>query len=389
MSIIPANVFGGAHNQAARLNRPLAKRGWATSVVLPDGEGDAASRLQSAGVEVHIVRFGRLRAIADPRAQLRFAAGTRGDLRRLRNGVQQADIVQVHGSTNPQGAIAARAVGAGVVWQLLDTRAPMPLRRLAMPVVMRLADVVMTTGRTVAALHPGIERLGSRLIPFVPPVDTESFRPDAARRSAARATLGVTGDAIVVGSIGNRNPQKGHEHLVRAAARLGDGVELRIRGARSPAHAAYERALLAEGERAGLTPGWLGELPSGMSVAELLPGFDVFALASVPRSEGIPTVILEAMACGIPVVATDVGGVSEVVQEGVTGFVVAPLAPEAMAHRLAALCADADLRVRLGTAGRTLARQRFDLERCADLHARAYALALLRRNSREPGYADR
>jgi glycosyltransferase involved in cell wall biosynthesis len=89
-----------------------------------------------------------------------------------------------------------------------------------------------------------------------------------------------------------------------------------------------------------------------------LQGFDLFALASVPRSEGIPTVLLEAMSSGLPVVATDVGGVTEIVEEGVTGLVVPALSDDALAS--------AALRV----------VERFSVGRCADVHVRAYTKAL-------------
>lgn len=378
LSIIAGNVYGGAHNQALRLDGPLRERGWANSVVLPVGDGDAFARLQAAGVDVRCVDFGRLRAVRDPRAQLRFLTRSPADVRRLEVEVQRTDaqVVQVHGSTNPQGALAARRRGAGVVWQLLDTRAPMPLRRLAMPAVVRLADVVMTTGRTVAEVHPGAQSLGDRLVPFVPPVDVDVFRPDAERRAAARVLLGVEADEVVIGSIGNRNPQKGHEHLIRAVGRVraeaGDAAALRIRGAVSPIHPEHEALLQRELAAAGLPAESLGELPPDTTVQDLLPGFDIFALTSVPRSEGIPTVILEAMACAIPVVTTDVGGVAEVVVDGETGFVVT----HDVAPRLAELVAGSDQRTRMGAAARAHATRHFSVDRCADLHAGAYEHAL-------------
>jgi glycosyltransferase involved in cell wall biosynthesis len=111
-------------------------------------------------------------------------------------------------------------------------------------------------------------------------------------------------------------------------------------------------------------------------VPELLPAFDILALSSVPRSEGMPTVILEAMACGIPVVATHVGAVAELVEAGSTGLVVPPEDDEALAAGLARLASDAELRAHLGEAGRRRFDEVFQLERLADRHARAYELAV-------------
>lgn len=90
-----------------------------------------------------------------------------------------------------------------------------------------------------------------------------------------------------------------------------------------------------------------------MSHAFLLPSLD----------EGLPTVVLEAMACGVPVVATDCGGVSEAVTDGVEGFIVPPRDPEALAVALARLWREPALRKRMGEAGRRTATSHFTLER--------------------------
>jgi glycosyltransferase involved in cell wall biosynthesis len=121
---------------------------------------------------------------------------------------------------------------------------------------------------------------------------------------------------------------------------------------------------------------------AGARVPELLPAFDVLALSSVPRSEGMPTVILEAMACGLPVVATRVGAVAEEVVDGQTGLIVEPLDDDALAGALARLAADAQLRGRMGAAGRDRFEQSFRLDVLADIHVRAFELALAHRRVR-------
>jgi glycosyltransferase involved in cell wall biosynthesis len=82
--------------------------------------------------------------------------------------------------------------------------------------------------------------------------------------------------------------------------------------------------------------------------------------------EGLPTVILEAMACGVPVVATDCGGVSEALTDGVEGFVVPPRDSEALKRALERLWREPELRTRMGEAGRRTATSRFTLERQLD-----------------------
>ena len=381
-------VYGGPHNQALRLAPPLREAGFEIVVLLPEEEGNAASRLAEAGIDVATRPLHRLRASLDARLQARFLRAAPGDVRTIETVIRERriDLVQVTGLMNPHGAIAARRARLPVVWQLIDTRPPAVARRAMTPVVRRLADVVMTTGEEVARVHPGIERLGQRLLTFYPPVDTGLFRPAEGARDAARRELGVPADAVVVGTVGNLNPQKGHEYLLDAAAAIRGAVPelcVRILGAPTPTHRAYEDALRAQARGLGLDdPTTLRFVDPGDRVAELLPALDVFALTSVPRSEGVPTAVLEAMACGIPVVATDVGGVREVVEPGRTGVLVEPLDARAIADALMSLLGDAGARLDLGATARRRAVERYGIDACAERHVDAYRLAVSRRAER-------
>jgi len=113
-----------------------------------------------------------------------------------------------------------------------------------------------------------------------------------------------------------------------------------------------------------------------LDVPDLLARSDIFALCS--RSEGHPVSILEAMAAGLPVVATDVGGVAEAVVEGETGFRVPPGDPAAVATALQRLIENDQLRRRLGEAGRRRARERFDAPRFRAAHLELYRRELER-----------
>ena len=177
LAIIHYPSFGGPHNQALRLAAPLRARNIQTTVVLPHEDGNAQARLRTGGVDVLVCPLSRLRSRASPAVQGRFVRSFADDVRRLRRLIRDREIglVEIAGLVNAQGGVAAHLEGVPVVWQLLDTRAPITLRRALMPVVVRLSDSVMSTGRAVAAVHPGTDRLNGRLFSFFPPVDTSEF----------------------------------------------------------------------------------------------------------------------------------------------------------------------------------------------------------------------
>lgn len=382
LSVIHGPLFGGGHNQTLQLAEPLRRRGWETLMAVPDlpEATPTLERMRAGGVPTGTLELHRLRRTVDPRTHGRTAAGLRREIGTLRGIIrrERIDLVQAFGDTNPHLALAGRLEGVPVVWHLYDTVTPPPARRVTMPVVTRLADVIMTTGRALAFAYPGAAALGERCITVYPPVDARRrFTPDPARRAAARRELGVPDDALLVGTVGNRNPTKGHDLLVEAVAGL-DGAHCRILGAPSPVHAEHMAKVDA---LVRPLSGRVAIVDPGRRVPALLPAFDVFVISSVPRSEGMPTVILEALSCGIPVVSTDVGAVREVLEDGPCGIVVPPLDVPALSAAIGRLLADADERARLADAGRARALDRYDVERCADVYERGYALACAHRLS--------
>jgi len=114
-------------------------------------------------------------------------------------------------------------------------------------------------------------------------------------------------------------------------------------------------------------------------VSRLLAAADAAVLASHPtrsgKREGIPVALMEAMASGLPVVATAISGIPELVQSGLTGFLVPPRDPDALADALQRLAADPDLRQQMGTAGRARVMRDFDLRANAATLARMFTPA--------------
>jgi glycosyltransferase involved in cell wall biosynthesis len=393
LSVIHFPHYGGPHNGNAILIPIFRQDGIETTVVLPALPGNAAALLTERGIDTIQIPLSRLRAVTDPATHLRFAVRFRPEVRQLRGLIRalNIDVVMINGFVNPHAGIAARLEDVPVVWQLLDTFAPLSVRRMMMPVVSRLADVIMSTGEAVAAAHPGATSLGDRLVTFFPAADPEKFVQSEGARRNARLRLGIPADAVVIGNIANVNPMKGHDIFVRAAARL---RELRpetrfvILGAQDPGHRDYADGLWTMAAELGLELGRdLVVVDPGTDVAGMAPAFDILWLTSNPRSEGVPTVIGEAMALELPVVASRVGSVHEAVSEGVTGRLVPARDPGALVDATLPYVDEPGLRREVGRAARVRAERLYSPRVCADRHELAFRLALRNHQRRRNGSA--
>jgi glycosyltransferase involved in cell wall biosynthesis len=189
-----------------------------------------------------------------------------------------------------------------------------------------------------------------------------------------------------VGTVANLNPMKGIEYFIRAASRVFEenpNSWFLINGSTYETHRAYTAALYDEAEGSGVPSErfiWTDGLPQDSYVA-----LDVTLITSRPRSEGISTTAPESLACEVPVVATDVGSVREVVRDGVTGVIVPPDSPEALARETLQLAADPALRRRLGGAGRREVAEHHSIEATASTCDRAFRAALERRSAARAG----
>jgi glycosyltransferase involved in cell wall biosynthesis len=195
----------------------------------------------------------------------------------------------------------------------------------------------------------------------------------------ARDVTGHDPRAPLIVSVGRLAEPKDFSTLVSALSRLDAGTtRLRILG-----DGPLREALAAQIEGLGLD-GSVELAGEVTDVGRHLDEADVFVLSS--RSEGMPISVLEAMSAGLPVVATDVGGLSEVVVDGTTGFLVPAGDADALASRLHALIVDPDLRTRFGDSGHSRARDLFSLPGWRERHRQLYRSLLL---SRAPDRARR
>ena len=284
--------------------------------------------------------------------------------RRLARGARRSIVVHVHWvvPNGPIGALAVRGNGLPLVVSVHGSDVAVSERSAA---VARLA--AWSFRRSAAVVAPSgdlldrAQALGARgtleRIPYGADVDALTAAPDAG--AAVRRRLGFEPDDVVVAGIGRLLRVKGFEHLVAAHARaveelpalrlvlVGDGDE-RERLARQ----AHELGVADTVHLVGTAS--RDEIPAYLAAA------DVVAVPSVRFEglvDGLPNVALEAMAAGRPLVATNVGGLPEVVRPGVNGLLVPEKDPAALADGILELARDPDLRARLGAEGRREIRE--------------------------------
>lgn len=378
--VIPGASFGGAHNQVASLSSDLALHGVDSIVVLPREAGNAAGVLRGHGHDVRELRLRRFRA-GQRRANLMHLLGFVRQVFRLRRLIvsEGVDVVQIHGVLQLDVALAARLAGVGATWQLLDTRVPKRVAALFSPAVNALAGSVLCTGQGTFDHHFSGQSIKVPVHLYFPPVDESRFDELGSDRvDEVRSKLGVGSDQILVATVANYNPQKGLRTVVDLALlsdRDKDPIRFIVRGGRSATHPQLLSQLQAEGIRLGVKQPVYGEFEEWLTVGSLLRVADVLLVCSEPRSEGFPTVISEAMYCGLPVVTTPVGSVSDAVVNGVTGWVSegfdAPSVMQAL-KQCVLLASDPGVDAEITSTYRRLLSR----ERCVDAYLSAYADAV-------------
>jgi glycosyltransferase involved in cell wall biosynthesis len=189
------------------------------------------------------------------------------------------------------------------------------------------------------------ERLQGRVEVIVHGIVLEEVDRSPEQRAAVRAELGIAPDEVAVATVANFRSQKAYPDLLNAARLLADrGVPARFIVVGQGPLEAEIRALHASLEL-GTYVELLGYRPDAIRV---LTGCDMFALAS--HYEGYPVAIMEALAVGLPIVATKVGGVPEGVREGVEGLLVPPKRPDLLADAIEALVVDPQRRAAMSIA---------------------------------------
>ena len=345
----------------------LAPYGWTASGWVPGAgpsRGAAADRLALVrGAERPLAVS--LRGWRERPGIVRRAVRTPGYLRNVREALEEARPHVVHANTLhtlPEAAVA-RACGLPIVLQSHELPPPAPKTSATIRYAAGIADVLVGVSDAVADLlrrHAG----------STPVLTVRNGVPEPATRARADAA------PFTVGSVATVSRTKGTDVFLRAARiALAERPALRFEHVGAPdLHVDSGLDLELELLAGAITPAERLAMLGYRPAAQVLPGWHVFVCSS--RSEAFPLATLEAMALGIPVIATTVGGLPEQIEHLESGILVRPDDPEAIATWLVRLHDDGDLRTRLGAAGAARARREFTLERQASGLHQAYLTAL-------------
>jgi glycosyltransferase involved in cell wall biosynthesis len=371
VAVVVTRFIAGAGGVALRGALALDPNEYSVTIFSAPG-GSLLAEAEQAGFKV--VRLKHMRPELSPREDA-------SALRELQEELGSGDFDVVHTHSSKAGALgrfAAHRVGVPAIvhtfhgFPFHDFQFG-PLRAAYIAIerqLGRITDQFLAVGGAVAAqaislrIAPTerVRTIASAIQLDIPPVSPST-------RAAARRLMGLPESAKVVGTVGRLAAQKAPQDLVAAIESMGRPDVYCVWVGDGPLRVDVTRLI----ERRKLTKQFL-LLGERSDVAALLPGFDIFALAS--HYEGLPCSVVEAMTCGVPVAATAVNAVPEVVVPGRTGLLVPPGAPALLGRAMAYLMDHPAEGARMALAARVHLGNRFHPEVLGRDLSETYELAL-------------
>jgi glycosyltransferase involved in cell wall biosynthesis len=369
---------GGPQLRVLQIARRL--KSFETIVIIPKGDPKYAALLKQSQIPYREIDLVRLRYSRNPLVHGKFLAKFWPNVAALRRLIRehQVKIVHTNGLRHLQAAIAARLEGVKLIWHLNDVVTPPLLRLTLLPFVRSWANHIAVAARAVerTCFADAVEQNGQPSVLYAP-VDTGRFNPGV-NGSPVRFEFGIGDCSPVVGMVANVCPGKGFEYLLEATTlikRRYPTTKFLFVGGMLQNRRAYWDSLRRRIEELGLAR---DVILTGQrdDVPQIMRALTVFVQAS--ESEACPMAVLEASASGLPVVATNVGGTPELVEDGTTGILIEPRNPAEIAKAVLRLLECPETAHQMGQAGTERMRRHFSLDACVEAHARMYGAVLNR-----------
>ena len=366
LQVSSARAFGGGERHLADLSRSLAERGHEVyAAVEPDSP--LRGPLLAALPRDNVYELS-LRNLLDMRGAFKLGLFARA---------KRIEVVHAHVARDYLPALLVTTRRSHAPRFVVTRHVLFRLGRINRHVLSRASRVIAVSEAVARSLRAqgGFDPEKIRVV--ANGVDLRRFEEARAAFEREESERETTHTLLRVGIVGELSEVKNQEGFVRAAALLaeefGASVEFLIVGdeaARSGVYGARLESLIAELRLTGS----VRLVRRCEDVAPLIASLDV--LVSASRSEAFGMVLVEAAACGVPVVATATEGAKEIVKDGETGSIVPIDDVNGLASAVAALLRDEELRRTLGSRAREVARARFSLERMVTETERVYAEAL-------------
>jgi len=372
--------IGGIQTRIAMIAPSLRASGIESLAIIPKGASAGKDLLERAGIRTKSMSFGllipTLMELSREEKLLwipKFVLFPISLMREMRGS--DIDIVHVNGLLGMRAVIAARVCGKKVIWHLVGTHYPKSLVLLWQVALRNLPDLAIFLSEQTARFYlGGRERKSSELI-VREAVDVDYLSRDKMtdlQIKETRKNLRIEADERVIVFIGNLNRAKGIETLLDALAALvktTSKVKLIISGQTMPTQMSYKEFLDKKVKKFGLDrrAEFIGRYPD---LRGLLRIATVFVLPSI--AEGTPIVVMEAMSMGVPVVASNVGGIPDLVRDGETGLLVNPDDSRALSDAIRRLLEDPVLRATMGMNARKISLELFSKQRCVKEHLMIY-----------------
>ena len=386
MHVITSLDVGGAETMLARLVVGDTAGSVSHSVVSLKPDGALRAYVEGAGIPVRDVAIGRRRGALAGLGRLA------GIMRATRPTVVHSWLYHADLLATLALALSGRRRATRLFWGVrcsdMDMRRYARSTRYILKLLSHLSsktDLVLCNsdaGRTVHA-RLGYRPPRWRVVPNG--VDVDRFRPRPGERAAFRAELGLGDENFVVGMCARVDPMKDHNNFVKAAAMFAETApEARFvlvgAGTDEPGSALH-RTIAASGIAVRFV-----RLGQRQDIGRIYSALDVATLSSA-FGEGFPNVLAEAMACGVPCVATDVGDSASII--GDTGLVVPPRDPESLSAAWDRLRRESsDHRAARGAAARRRVASRYALATMIEAYRTLYSESLLSGGSREDEFGS-
>jgi glycosyltransferase involved in cell wall biosynthesis len=381
LNVVIDNHIGGIQNRILCVGKELKNQGVQPINLSPNSGGDFSNIAQNSGFKVYQASIESPKLFNSFRNLLKnilwilkFPMGVIETIRIIKR--EDVDIVHVNGLLALHAVFAAKITKTPLIWHLIGTIYPQLLVRSVRPLFLWSEKIILVTNKT-KKYYLGEDFTEDTVKVIFEPVDVNYFqKPQTSRDMIAylRSKYNIPLESCVVGFIGNISPVKGLEYFLEVVrhqkGRSGTRAFFVIAGKVPKNHIRYLNKLRSLIDKYDLKND-VAILYDFGDVREIYSVLDIFLMTSL--SEGTPLVILEAMAMEIPVVAPDVGGISEQISDGETGFVVPPRDIEATLKSLQVLLNDPDLRGKMGRMGRERVNSLFSLEKCIQSHRDLYS----------------